>query len=46
MQHLGGFVRLNTKALAVTKPAVIRILVIVVLGIAGIKALLKGLGIG
>jgi uncharacterized membrane protein YfcA len=32
--------------LAVTKPAVIRILVIAVLGVAGLKALLKGLGIG
>lgn len=41
---LGSFV--GVKVLAVTKPAVIRILVIVVLGIAGLKALLKGLGIG
>ena len=41
---VGSFI--GVKILAVTKPAVIRILVIVVLGIAGIKALLKGLGIG
>jgi uncharacterized membrane protein YfcA len=41
---LGSFV--GVKVLAVTKPAVIRILVISVLGIAGLKALLKGLGIG
>ncbi|TNF53546.1 sulfite exporter TauE/SafE family protein, partial [bacterium] len=41
---LGSFI--GVKILAVTKPAVIRILVIVVLGIAGLKALLKGLGIG
>ena len=41
---LGSFI--GVKVLAVTKPAVIRILVIVVLGIAGLKALLKGLGIG
>ncbi len=41
---LGSFV--GVKVLAVTKPAVIRILVIVVLGVAGLKALLKGLGIG
>jgi uncharacterized membrane protein YfcA len=41
---LGSFI--GVKVLAVTKPAIIRILVIVVLGIAGIKALLKGLGIG
>jgi len=41
---LGSFV--GVRVLAVTKPAVIRILVIVVLGIAGLKALLKGLGIG
>ncbi|UCH44763.1 MAG: sulfite exporter TauE/SafE family protein [Nitrospiraceae bacterium] len=40
----GSFV--GVKILAVTKPAIIRILVIVVLGIAGLKALLKGLGIG
>jgi len=41
---LGSFV--GVKVLAVTKPAVIRLLVIVVLTIAGLKALLKGLGIG
>lgn len=41
---LGSFI--GVKVLAVTKPAVIRILVIVVLGVAGLKALLKGLGIG
>ena len=41
---LGSFV--GVKVLAVTKPAVIRILVISVLGVAGLKALLKGLGIG
>lgn len=41
---LGSFV--GVKVLVITKPAIIRILVIVVLGIAGIKALLKGLGIG
>lgn len=41
---LGSFV--GVRVLAVTKPAIIRILVIVVLGIAGLKALLKGLGIG
>jgi uncharacterized membrane protein YfcA len=41
---VGSFI--GVKILAVTKPAVIRILVIVVLGVAGIKALLKGLGIG
>jgi uncharacterized membrane protein YfcA len=41
---LGSFV--GVRVLAVTKPAVIRILVIIVLGIAGLKALLKGLGIG
>lgn len=41
---LGSFV--GVRVLAVTKPAIIRILVIVVLGIAGVKALLKGLGIG
>ncbi len=41
---LGSFV--GVKILAVTKPAVIRILVITVLGVAGLKALLKGLGIG
>jgi len=41
---LGSFI--GVRVLAVTKPAIIRILVIVVLGIAGLKALLKGLGIG
>jgi len=41
---LGSFI--GVRILAVTKPAVIRILVIVVLGVAGLKALLKGLGIG
>ncbi len=41
---MGSFV--GVKILAKTKPKVIRILVIVVLGIAGLKALLKGLGIG
>ena len=41
---LGSLV--GVKILAVTKPKVIRIMVIVVLGVAGIKALLKGLGIG
>jgi uncharacterized membrane protein YfcA len=41
---LGSFI--GVKVLAVTKPAIIRILVIGVLGIAGLKALLKGLGIG
>jgi uncharacterized membrane protein YfcA len=40
---LGSFV--GVKVLMVTKPVIIRILVIVVLGIAGLKALLKGLGI-
>jgi len=40
----GSFI--GVKVLAVTKPAVIRILVIVVLSISGLKALLKGLGIG
>lgn len=38
---LGSFV--GVRVLAVTKPAVIRILVITVLGIAGLKALQKGL---
>ncbi|HDZ62505.1 MAG TPA: sulfite exporter TauE/SafE family protein [Nitrospirae bacterium] len=38
---MGSFV--GVKILAKTKPAVIRILVIVVLGVAGLKALLKGL---
>lgn len=41
---LGSFV--GVRILAVTKPALIRVMVIVVLGIAGAKALLKGLGIG
>jgi uncharacterized membrane protein YfcA len=41
---LGSFI--GVRVLAVTKPAVIRILVITVLGVAGLKALLKGLGIG
>lgn len=41
---LGSFI--GVRVLAVTKPAVIRIIVIVVLGVAGLKALLKGLGIG
>jgi uncharacterized membrane protein YfcA len=41
---LGSFV--GVRILGVTKPSVIRILVIIVLGIAGTKALLKGLGIG
>jgi uncharacterized membrane protein YfcA len=41
---LGSFI--GVKVLTVTKPAIIRILVIIVLSIAGLKALLKGLGIG
>jgi uncharacterized protein len=41
---LGSFV--GVKILGMTKPNVIRILVIIVLGISGTKALLKGLGIG
>ncbi|MBC8413124.1 sulfite exporter TauE/SafE family protein [bacterium] len=41
---LGSFI--GVRVLAVTKPAVIRILVISVLSVAGLKALLKGLGIG
>jgi uncharacterized membrane protein YfcA len=41
---LGSFV--GVRILAVTKPALIRVMVIIVLGIAGAKALLKGLGIG
>jgi uncharacterized membrane protein YfcA len=41
---LGSFI--GVKVLTVTKPAVIRILVIVVLGVAGLKAFLKGIGIG
>jgi uncharacterized membrane protein YfcA len=40
---LGSFV--GVRILAITKPALIRKLVIIVLGIAGTKALLKGLGI-
>jgi uncharacterized membrane protein YfcA len=38
---LGSFI--GVKVLAVTKPTIIRIMVIVVLGIAGLKALQKGL---
>ncbi len=41
---LGSLV--GVRVLAVTKPKVIRILVIGVLSVAGLKALLKGLGIG
>lgn len=41
---LGSFV--GVKILGITKPSVIRLLVIIVLGVAGMKALLKGLGIG
>ena len=41
---LGSFI--GVRILALTKPKIIRILVITVLGIAGLKALLKGLGIG
>ncbi|MGB5847240.1 MAG: sulfite exporter TauE/SafE family protein [Ignavibacteriaceae bacterium] len=41
---LGSFI--GVRILAITKPALIRKLVIIVLGIAGTKALLKGLGIG
>lgn len=41
---LGSLV--GVRVLTVTKPKVIRIMVIVVLGIAGLKALSKGLGIG
>ena len=41
---LGSFI--GVRLLSITKPTVIRIMVIVVLGIAGAKALLKGLGIG
>ncbi len=37
---------IGVKILAVTKPAAIRIMVIIVLSISGLKALLKGLGIG
>ncbi len=41
---LGSFI--GVRILSVTKPALIRKLVIIVLGIAGTKAFLKGLGIG
>ena len=41
---LGSFI--GVRILGMTKPTVIRYLVIIVLGIAGTKALLKGLGIG
>lgn len=41
---LGSLV--GVRVLTVTKPKVIRIMVIIVLGIAGLKALSKGLGIG
>lgn len=41
---LGSFI--GVRILGITKPTVIRYLVIIVLGIAGTKALLKGLGIG
>ena len=41
---LGSFI--GVRILGVTKPSVIRILVIIVLSVSGIKALLKGLGIG
>lgn len=41
---LGSFI--GVKILAITKPDLIRKLVILVLGIAGTKAFLKGLGIG
>ncbi len=41
---LGSLV--GVRVLAVTKPKVIRILVITVLGVAGLKAFLKGFGIG
>ncbi len=41
---LGSFI--GVRILSHTRPTVIRILVIIVLGIAGLKALLKGLGIG
>lgn len=41
---LGSLV--GVRVLTVTKPKVIRILVIAVLSVAGLKALLKGLGIG
>ena len=41
---LGSFI--GVRILGMTKPTVIRYLVIIVLGISGTKALLKGLGIG
>jgi uncharacterized membrane protein YfcA len=41
---LGSFV--GVRLLGMTKPTLIRKMVIVVLGVAGLKALLKGLGIG
>ena len=41
---IGSFV--GVRILRYTRPTVIRILVIIVLGVAGLKALLKGLGIG
>jgi len=41
---LGSFI--GVRILGITKPTIIRYLVIIVLGIAGTKALLKGLGIG
>lgn len=41
---LGSFI--GVRILGITKPALIRILVIIVLSISGIKAFLKGLGIG
>ncbi len=40
---LGSFI--GVRVLAVTKPAIIRIMVIVVLGVAGLKALQKGLSL-
>jgi len=41
---LGSFV--GVRLLAVAKPTIIRWMVIVILGFAGVKALLKGLGVG
>ncbi len=41
---LGSFI--GVRILGITKPTLIRIMVIIVLGISGTKALLKGLGIG
>ncbi|NNG26197.1 MAG: sulfite exporter TauE/SafE family protein [Ignavibacteriaceae bacterium] len=41
---LGSFI--GVRILSITKPALIRKLVIIVLGIAGTKAFLKGIGIG